>query len=289
MNQHASPETPRVRLRKPIFVSYRRDDTSGSSGRLFDALEERYGEDAIFFDVYKLDGGVDFVLEIEAALAKSGVLLAVIGPDWLRRAHDAGVDYVLTEVTAAFDHKVPVLPVLVEGGAVPPAESLPEPARALATLHALEISHSRWDHDLDRLVKRIEALVGITDAVTVLPPPKKKGCTVQVSVVVALSLTAITLPFLMVPAVDAPGDAPGAVVADSSGPIRPASGSAPMIPPSEDFPRDPSYDQMPRPPYGKIDTVAIVPDTVFADTASFPDTIAADSVAPDTALSPTSP
>lgn len=34
-----------------IFVSYRRDDTSGYTGRLCDALTDRFGRDHVFFDI----------------------------------------------------------------------------------------------------------------------------------------------------------------------------------------------------------------------------------------------
>jgi len=34
-----------------IFLSYRRDDTAGYSGRLADALRDSFGEDVVFLDV----------------------------------------------------------------------------------------------------------------------------------------------------------------------------------------------------------------------------------------------
>jgi hypothetical protein len=33
-----------------IFVSYRRDDTVGVAGRIFDRVEAEYGKDSVFMD-----------------------------------------------------------------------------------------------------------------------------------------------------------------------------------------------------------------------------------------------
>jgi hypothetical protein len=33
---------------RAIFVSYRRDDSEGEAGRLFDDLVEQFGEDSVF-------------------------------------------------------------------------------------------------------------------------------------------------------------------------------------------------------------------------------------------------
>jgi hypothetical protein len=44
-----------------IFISYRRDDSSASAGRLCDRLSAHFAADQIFMDVDTLDPGVDFV------------------------------------------------------------------------------------------------------------------------------------------------------------------------------------------------------------------------------------
>jgi hypothetical protein len=37
-----------------IFINYRRDDTSGNAGRIFDRLAKRFGTEAVFRDVAQL-------------------------------------------------------------------------------------------------------------------------------------------------------------------------------------------------------------------------------------------
>jgi len=44
-----------------IFISYRREDSAGHAGRLFDRLREHFGKDRVFLDVVGIDAGVDFV------------------------------------------------------------------------------------------------------------------------------------------------------------------------------------------------------------------------------------
>ena len=65
-----------------LFLSYRRADSAGHTGRLSDALAVRVGADHVFQDVETMTAGVDFVASIAAALDECDAVLAVIGPTW---------------------------------------------------------------------------------------------------------------------------------------------------------------------------------------------------------------
>ncbi len=43
-----------------LFISYRRDDSSGYAGRLFDRLAARYGPGDVFIDIDAIPIGSDF-------------------------------------------------------------------------------------------------------------------------------------------------------------------------------------------------------------------------------------
>jgi len=66
-----------------IFISYRRDDSAGHSGRLFDKLREHFGKDRVFMDISGIEPGVDFVEAIDKAVGSSDAFIVVIGKQWL--------------------------------------------------------------------------------------------------------------------------------------------------------------------------------------------------------------
>jgi hypothetical protein len=154
-----------------IFISYRRGDSEGESGRLFDDLVHRFGEHSVFMDVAGIAPGRDFRKAIEESVATCGALLAVVGPTWAsvvdadaNRRLDDPADFVRIEIANALTRDVPVIPVLVRGAKMPSADELPADLRELAFRNAVEISHARWKADVSVLV---EALRGILD----LEPP----------------------------------------------------------------------------------------------------------------------
>lgn len=90
-----------------IFISYRRDDSEGHTGRLYDALASRFGDEQVFMDIDTIPLGVDFARVITEAVASCDVLIAVIGRDWLtladstgRRRIDSPDDFVRLEIKA---------------------------------------------------------------------------------------------------------------------------------------------------------------------------------------------
>jgi hypothetical protein len=53
------------------FISYRRDDVPGHTGRLYDNLVREFGEDRIFMDVSRMSPGEDFVDNLDVALREA--------------------------------------------------------------------------------------------------------------------------------------------------------------------------------------------------------------------------
>src|SRR5271157_2254106 len=75
---------------RAICVSYRRDDSEGEAGRLFDDLVGHFGEDSVFMDVAAIEAGRDFRKAIDESVATCGVLLAMIGKNWVDAKNAAG-------------------------------------------------------------------------------------------------------------------------------------------------------------------------------------------------------
>ena len=202
-SSHSGEEGPQ-RSRPGIFLSYRRSDAAGYAGRLYDSLAARFGGDRVFMDVDALEAGVDFVEALDRAIASSGVLLVVIGPQWLtatdgrgRTRLDSRDDFVRLEVRTALEGGLRVIPVLVGGATMPAAADLPEDLAGLARRHAHELSDTRWRHDVDRLIAALERIVEDPGAEpagppTVAPPVERRSRRPRllVAIVVAVVLIA---------------------------------------------------------------------------------------------------
>jgi hypothetical protein len=151
-----------------IFVSYRRADSSDVTGRIFDHLKSRYGEDRLFKDVDSIPLGDDFRHVISDAVGRCNVLLAVIGNDWLDVQTDTGKrriddpdDYVHIEISTALERSIPVIPVLVENTPPPSETDLPEPLRELAYRNAAQVrADPDFQHDVARLCTQLDAHIG---------------------------------------------------------------------------------------------------------------------------------
>jgi hypothetical protein len=142
-----------------LFISYRREDTSGEAGRLADDLASRFGRANVFIDIDAISPGVNFEDRIHQALASCQVTLVLIGDRWLTaeqpdgsRRLDAEGDYVRQEIAAALARNdVTVVPVLVEGAKMPGPEDLPPDLAPLAKINAFELSNKRWRYDFGQL------------------------------------------------------------------------------------------------------------------------------------------
>lgn len=146
-----------------IFISYRRQETAYSAGWLYDRLAKQYGSGQVFKDVDSIELGDDFVQVITRAVGSCDVLLAMIGEQWLtitdergRRRLDDPDDFVRLEVEAALARDVRVIPILVEGAAMPRTDELPPSLVPLTRRQALELSPSRFEHDTGRLLKVLD-------------------------------------------------------------------------------------------------------------------------------------
>jgi drug/metabolite transporter (DMT)-like permease len=160
-----------------VFISYRREETAGHAGRLYDVVSSRFGDANVFMDV-DMAPGVDFVNRITQAVGSCHVLLVIIGPRWatisdggtLGRIFEPG-DFVRLEVEEGLRRSgVAVIPVLVGGARMPDPGTLPAPLRALTRRNALELSDTRWRYDIDRLIAALDRLVAPTSQAMPRPP-----------------------------------------------------------------------------------------------------------------------
>jgi hypothetical protein len=67
-----------------IAISYRRTDSAQIAGRIRERLAAQYGKDSIFIDIYDIPLGSEFPRHVQQVWSETDVLLALIGPNWVR-------------------------------------------------------------------------------------------------------------------------------------------------------------------------------------------------------------
>jgi hypothetical protein len=146
-----------------VFISYRRADSAGYSGRVMDRLDRELGRDLVFMDVDAIPLGTNFTKVLHEEVAKCGVLLAVIGPNWLdardehgNRRLDNPNDFVRIEIAAALQRNIPVIPILLDGAKIPKADELPEDLKELALRNGMEVRHASFQDDMNRLIRGLK-------------------------------------------------------------------------------------------------------------------------------------
>src|SRR5262245_17395987 len=156
----------RSRDRRPrIFISYRRSDSAAMVGRIYDRLAARYKQESVFRDINKMPLGKNFYEHIKEELADCDVVLVVIGPQWL--ATDAqgqsriqqADDPVRLEVEAALGSGAAVIPVLVEGAAIPKSADLPERLKDFPPLAGTRVNVEDFDAHIERLSQSIDEIL----------------------------------------------------------------------------------------------------------------------------------
>ncbi len=147
-----------------IFISYRRDDSSGHVGRLYDALSAHFGRNRLFFDIDHIAPGQDFINVLDDSLNRSSVMIVMMGKRWAgtgrigaRRIDDAG-DFVRLEVASGLRRagELRLIPALIQGAKMPGPNSLPEDLKDLSRRNAIEMSDLRWHEDVERLIASLE-------------------------------------------------------------------------------------------------------------------------------------
>lgn len=166
-----------------IFISYRRDDSAGYAGRLFDHLAARFGGKNVFMDIDTIEPGEDFRKVVNDAVGTCDVVLVMIGKQWANVADEKGQrrldnprDWVRTEVASALSNpQTRVIPVLVRGASMPGDRELPDPLKELTYRNAIELSDTRFQHDANKLIEVIERISGKSGKAIAVTKPKSKA------------------------------------------------------------------------------------------------------------------
>jgi hypothetical protein len=150
-----------------VFISYRRADSAGIVGRIYDRLINEFGPRRVFRDVDNIPFGVNFVECLESVIHRCTVLLVVIGQDWLTASTPNGLrrlddpsDVVRIEIESALQYKLLVVPLLVNGAVMPLANQLPTSLQSITRCNGTTIRIDPDFHtDMSRLLRRMASPV----------------------------------------------------------------------------------------------------------------------------------
>jgi formylglycine-generating enzyme required for sulfatase activity len=146
-----------------VFISYRRDDAKWQAREIYRALTAVLPQDHVFMDIDSIPPGADFVQILEGWVEQCDILLALIGKDWIdtldpksgKRRLENPQDFVRIEVRKALARGVPVVPVLLDGAAMPDVGRLPNDLKGLVRRNAEFVVHRTVDADVGRLIAKL--------------------------------------------------------------------------------------------------------------------------------------
>lgn len=157
-----------------VLISYRRGSDSHAAGRIHDRLEILLGRDRLFYDIDSIPLGVDFHDYLDQQVAACRACIVVIGRGWLDdipRLHDED-DFVRIELAAALRRPgVSVIPLILQGAAMPARDALPPPLQALTRRHGVSVPDDHFASVVDgRIAAAVRSAVATADAPLPKPP-----------------------------------------------------------------------------------------------------------------------
>jgi hypothetical protein len=146
-----------------VFISYRRNQSEDLTGRVFDELKRRFGEENVFFDIISINGGEEWRVTLDRRIAQSKVMLVMLCQEWLEELEKRAEreDLVKHEVCFALKNGIPLIPVLLGPARMPGRASLPGDLKRLADFQYVPVRSGKdFARDIDDLTNAISAIGG---------------------------------------------------------------------------------------------------------------------------------
>jgi CHASE2 domain-containing sensor protein len=147
-----------------FFISYRRTQSRWPAKILAAALQKRFGPSCVFLDSESLEAGERWPQRIEDAVNSCAVVFVLIGPDWLSVRKEDGTrriddpdDWVRKETATALGRfGVVVVPVLLDGAAMPSEGDLPDALKPLLDCQYVALIGDDIEVEIDRLIESVQ-------------------------------------------------------------------------------------------------------------------------------------
>jgi hypothetical protein len=149
-----------------IFINYRRGQSLAEAQHLATILSNDFGRPHVFIDVRGINGFSDWFETLRQQVEGSAAMISVIGPRWLDAADESGSrldnpeDFVRFEIAEALRRGIPVLPVLLDGAALPPKTRLPAELHGMLRRQGMDLHAKRFPEDaaaISKLLRKVLA------------------------------------------------------------------------------------------------------------------------------------
>lgn len=153
---HTLEPRPWLALPKPVhdplevarvFISYRHRGATDMATRLERALKGRHAGMEVFRDETVLHGGEDYASKLRGEIIGADIVLALVDDGWAERLRQPE-DVLAREITVALESGRHVIPLLLDGAAMPTVEQLPSALVTFSRLHALPLRGATFEADL---------------------------------------------------------------------------------------------------------------------------------------------
>ncbi|MEM7429448.1 MAG: TIR domain-containing protein [Pseudomonadota bacterium] len=149
-----------------FFINYRREDSEGKTFSLRQELLKHFKEDELFMDIKGMEPGKDFEVQIIESVSACDAMLVVIGTSWVEikdkdgnRRLEEDSDFVRSEIRNAINLRKPIIPVLLDGTKMPPAERLPEDIRQLVKFPAMQFTIEHIEANTQRIANAMKEVL----------------------------------------------------------------------------------------------------------------------------------
>jgi len=146
-----------------IFISYRRDLNRRDALHLQTLLGRHFGDKRVFVDSGGIPGGANFAQALDQKVAECAAMVVLMGQGWAdvtdkdgKRRLDDVRDFVRVEIIKALQRKIPVLPVLIDGAAMPRETQIPQEMWTFLLNQAVPLRTDSFTDDGNALARQLK-------------------------------------------------------------------------------------------------------------------------------------
>ena len=148
---------------KKIFINYRKALSFDQAQLLHELLAQYFKRSELFLDDQNIEGGSNWVSELEAQVRGSAVVLVLLPEGWVDATDERGSrridnpdDFVRFEIVTALQRGIEVIPLVVDNAALPKLQDLPQVLWPLLNIQYLDFRRTSYRDDAKTIADHIK-------------------------------------------------------------------------------------------------------------------------------------